>query len=154
MRIRLASLLLGSMLLVSITASNAAVHTSAAPAPSPSAVVLSYFTVFSNSLHGASISEFGTVYAPNATFVVSTPAGQTSVFHRLPAIEGWYKAFAASHVGYHLKEVSQYSPVPGMVVHYETAYDGANVVKGRCVHIFGVVNGMIVRDDFVVYAGA
>ncbi|HWE60623.1 MAG TPA: hypothetical protein VHB98_02835 [Chloroflexota bacterium] len=154
MRIRLTSLLLCGILLLSVMAGNTAARTSAAPSTSPAAVVLSYFTIFSNIVRGASVSQLADVYAPNASFIVSTPTGQTTVFHKLPAIEGWYKAFAASHVGYQLKEVSQYSPVPGMVVHYETALNAANVVKGRCVHIFAVVNGMIVRDDFVVYAGS
>ena len=94
------------------------------------------------------------VYAPNSSLIVSTPTGKTSVFHKLPAIEGWYKAFAASHVGFTLKEVSQRIPVPGMVVHYEIALNAANVVKGRCAHIFAVANGMIVSDDFIVYAGS
>src|SRR6185437_7775840 len=104
-------------------------------------------------LRGADPSQFAQVYAPNASFYVSTATGKTSVFHKLPAIEGWYKAFAATHVGFTLQSVSQETPLPGMVVHYEVALNADHVVKGRCVHIFAISNGMITRDDFVVYAG-
>ena len=69
------------------------------------------------------------------------------------AIEGWYKAFAASHAGFTLKEVSQYSPISGMVVHYELAFNASHVLVGRCAHIFAVANGLIDRDDFVIYWG-
>ena len=117
-------------------------------------MVLSYFTVFSHILRGASTSQLAQVYAPTATFLVSTPSGKTAVYQNLPAIEGWYKAFAASHAGFQLTYVSERRPLPGMVVHYEIALDSANVVKGRCVHIFAVANGMIVSDDFIVYAGS
>ncbi len=154
MRVRHTSLLLCGILLLSVATSNPVARTSAAPSTRPSAVVLSYFTIFGNILQGGSTSQLAQVYAPTATFLVSTPAGKTTVYQNLPAINGWYKAFAASHVGFSLKYVSERSPIPGMVVHYEIALNAANVVKGRCVHIFAVVNGMIVSDDFVVYAGS
>jgi hypothetical protein len=126
---------------------------SAAPSASPTSVAASYFTIVNSILRGAGTGQLASVYAPNATLVVSTPAGTTSVFHKLPAIVGWYKAFAASHAGIQLKEVSQRLPVPGMVVHYEIAVDSSNTVKGRCAHILAVANGMIVSDDFIVFAG-
>ncbi len=153
MRLRLTSLLLCGILLLSAMTGNTVARTSAASATSPAAVVLSYFTIYSNTLQGASVSHFAQVYAPDASFIVSTPAGQTSTFHKLPAIEGWYKAFAATHAGFKLKEVSQFSPIPGMVVHYELAFNASNALVGRCAHIFAVANGMIVRDDFIIYWG-
>ncbi len=153
MRVRLISLLCGVLVLALTTGSTASL-TIAAPAPSPAAVVATYFSLYNSTLRGGSVSQLAQVYTPDATLTVSTPAGQTSVFHKLPAIEGWYKAFAASHVGFTLKFVSERSPLPGMVVHYEIALNPANVIKGRCAHIFAVVNGMIVSDDFIVFAGS
>lgn len=154
MRTRLVSLLLGSVLLASVMTSSTVARTSAAAPATPRAVVASFFAAFSDILHGASLSELARVYSPTATFIVSTTTGKTTVYQGLPAIDGWYKAFAASHAGWDLKPVSDSSPLPGMVVHYEVALNTAHIIKGRCAHIFAVVNGMIVRDDFIGYAGA
>ena len=63
-------------------------RTSAAPSTSPAAVVLSYFTIYSNIIRGTSVSQLTKVYAPNATFSVSTPDGQTNVFHKLRGDRG------------------------------------------------------------------
>jgi len=153
MRVRLISLLLCGILILSVAARNPVTRTSAALSTSPATVVASYFTLANSILRGAAPSEMAAVYAPNSTLVVSTPTGQTSVFHKLPAIEGWYKAFAAGHAGIQLKQVSQRTPLPGMVIHYEIAVDASNTVKGRCAHIFAVANGMIVSDDFIVFYG-
>jgi hypothetical protein len=153
MRVRFTSLLLFGILLFSIITSNAAARTFAAPTPSPASVVAASFTIANSILRGGSTSQLAEVYAPTATLVVSTPAGQTSVFHKLKAIEGWYKAFAAGHVGIQLKQVSMRTPLPGMVIHYEIAVDASNAIKGRCAHVFAVTNGMIVSDDFIVFNG-
>lgn len=153
MRIRLASLLLCGILLLAVLTSSRAVPTSAAGSPSPAAVVAQTFTIANSILRGGSTSQLAEVYAPTATLVVATPDGKKSAFHGLPAIEGWYKAFAGSHAGIQLKPVGVRTPLPGMVVHYEVAVDPADAVKGRCAHIFAVVNGLVVSDDFIVYWG-
>jgi hypothetical protein len=153
MHFRLVSLLLCGILLLSFMISGTPARTTAAPAASPASVVAAYFTIANSILKGGSTSQLTTVIAPNATLEVSTPTGQSSIFHKLPAIEGWYKAFAASHAGAQLKPVSMRSPLPGMVIHYEVAVDPANTVKGRCAHIFAIANGLIVSDDFIVFYG-
>jgi hypothetical protein len=153
MRVRLVSLLLCGILLLSITASNSTTRTSAAGTPSPAAVVAATFTIANSILRGGSTSPLAQVYAPTATLVVATPDGRKSAFHGLPEIVAWYKAFAAGHAGIQLKPVGMRTPLSGMVIHYEVAVDPSNVVKGRCAHIFAVVNGMIVSDDFIVYWG-
>lgn len=152
MRIRPVSLLLCGMLMLTTLTGHEIARTSAASPAAPSLVVASYFSIFDNILSGASTSELAQVYAPTATFSYSNPTGKTTVEHGLPAITKWFKAFAITHTGYHFQLVSENSPMPGMVVRYETAFNSANVVKARCAHIFAVVNGQIVRDDFVGYA--
>jgi hypothetical protein len=132
---------------------SAAAPTAAAPMTNPTAVVAAYFTVANSILKGGDTSQLATVIAPNATLEVSTPSGQSTIYHKLPAIEGWYKAFGASHAGAQLKPVSLRTPLPGMVIHYEVAVDPAGTVKGRCAHIFAIANGLIVSDDFIVYWG-
>lgn len=154
MRVRLIPLLLSGIMLLSVMTGNTVTRMSAASSANPAAVARSYFSIFSNILHGGSTSQLAQVYAPTATFVLSTPTGKTTVYQNLPAIDGWYKAFAASHAGYQLQEVSQFVPLPGMVVHYEIAYNAAHILKARCAHIFAVANGMIIRDDFIVYANS
>ena len=153
MRFRLPSRLLCGILLLAAMTGSVADRTSAAGTPSPAVVVATTFNIANSILKGGSLAQLAQVYAPNATLVVATPAGQTSVFHKLPAIEGWYKAFAAGHAGIQLKQVSTRAPLPGMVIHYEIAVDPSNTVKGRCAHLFAVANGMIVSDDFIVYWG-
>ena len=152
MRVRLVSLLLCGMLMFSALTGHTVAPASAAPSAAPSAVVASYFSIFDSILQGASTFELAQVYAPTATFSYSNPTGKTTVEHGLPAIAKWFKAFAVTHAGYHFTLVSEDSPIPGMVVRYEIASNAANVVMGRCAHIFAVVSGQIVRDDFVGYA--
>lgn len=153
MRFRLVSLLLCGILLLSFTISGTPARTSAAPAANPAAVVAAYFTIANSILKGGSTSQLAMVIAPNATLEVSTPSGQSTIFHKLPAIEGWYTAFGTSHAGAQLKPISVRSPLPGMLIHYEVAVDPAGTVKGRCAHIFAIANGLIVSDDFIVYWG-
>ena len=153
MRVRLTPLLLCGVLMLSVTTGATAARMSSATNPSPTSVVGSYFTISNSILRGGDLSRLAAVYAPNATLVVSSPTGQTSVFHKLPAIEGWYKGFAAGHAGIQLKEVSMRTPLPGMLIYYEKAVDPSNAVKGRCAHVFAVANGMIVSDDFIVFYG-
>lgn len=152
MRFRLTSLLCGILLLATI-ASTAPVRTSAAGTMSPQALVTTYFKIFNSINSGGSTSQLAQIYAPTATLEVATPDGKTAIFHGLTAITGWYKAFAASHVGLVAKQVNVRAPMPGMVIHYELAYNAAGVLVGRCAHFFAVVNGLIVSDDFVVYWG-
>lgn len=152
MRIRVLSLLLCGILLTSMTARTTA-PASAASMTTANAVVATYFTMVNNILKGASTNQLSMVFAPTGMLSVSTPDGKTSVFKGIAAINGWYKAFAASHAGIQLKQVSQRTPLLGMVVHYEIAVDATNAVKGRCAHIFAVTNGKIVSDDFIVFAG-
>jgi hypothetical protein len=153
MRFRLPTLLLCGMLLLAVTASTAPVRTSAAGNMSPQALVTTYFKIFNSITSGGSTSQLTQLYAPTATLVVATPDGKSATFHGLPAITGWYKAFAASHVGLVAKQVNVRAPMPGMVIHYELAYDASGALVGRCAHFFAVVNGLIVSDDFVVYWG-
>lgn len=152
MRVRLVSLLLCGILTLTALTGHMVAQTSAATPAAPSLVVASYFSIFDRILQGASTSELAQVYAPTATFSYSNPMGKTVVEHGLPAITKWFKAFAATHTGYHFTLVSENSPVPGMVVRYEIASNAANIVKGRCAHIFAVVNGQIISDNFVGYA--
>jgi hypothetical protein len=153
MRVRLMSLLLCGVLLLAVTAGTAPVRTSAAGTANPKALVATYFDIFNSIMKGGSTSQLTQIYTPSATLVVATPDGQTSTFHGLQAITGWYKAFKAGHVGLQAKEVNVRVPMPGMVIHYELAYNAANTLVGKCAHIFAVVNGMIVSDDFIVYWG-
>jgi hypothetical protein len=154
MRFRITSLLLCSILLLSVMATRSPARTSAAAGMrSPAAVVVTYFNIANSILRGASTSTLSNVYAPGATLVVSNPKGQTSTFHNLPAIEGWYKVWAVGAAGLQLKQVSMRTPLPGMVVHYEVAVDSSTQVIARCAHIFAVVNGKIASDDFIIYYG-
>jgi hypothetical protein len=153
MRFRLPTLLLCGILLIAVTATTAPVRTSAAGAMSAQALVTTYLNNFNSITHGGSTSQLPQIYAPTATLVVTTPDGKTATFHGLTAITGWYKAFAASHVGLVAKQTIVRGPMPGMVIHYERAYNASGVLVGRCAHFFAVVNGLIVSDDFVVYWG-
>ena len=156
MRLRTTSLLLCGILLFSMTAAGSVARASSATAitPSPAAVVVSYFNIANGILRGGSTAGLATVYAPNATLVVSNPKGQTSRFHNLPAIEGWYKVWAVGAAGLQLHEVSTRTPLPGMVIHYETAVDASGSIIARCAHIFAIVDGKIVSDDFIIFYGA
>ena len=153
MRSRLPSLLVCGILLRTVSASAVPGRTFAATETSPQALVTTYFHVFNSITKGGSLDQLTQIYAPSATLVVATPDGKTSTFAGLPAISGWYKTFAAGHPGLQAKQVSVRAPLPGMVIHYELAYNAAGALAGRCAHFFAVVNGMIVSDDFVVYWG-
>ena len=153
MRFHRSSMLLCGIALLAAIAAAAPVRTDAAGTQSPQALVATYFKVFNSINSGGATSQLTQIYAPKATLEVATPDGKTAIFHGLPAITGWFKAFAASHAGLVAKQVNVRAPMPGMVIHYELAYDAAGALVGRCAHFFAVVNGLIVSDDFVVYWG-
>jgi ketosteroid isomerase-like protein len=153
MRLRGFSLLIPcTLVLVWVMATTAFAQSPSSPSVrTAQAVVTTYFRIVNAGLHGAGFAALPTVYAPNATLIVSTPKGVTTVFQGLGPITGWYKGFAAANRGKRLVRESTRMPLPSVVIDYERASTATQPVTARCAHVFVVQQGKIVSDDFIVF---
>jgi hypothetical protein len=148
---RLCSFAACAVLMVSMSAGHAFARIGSVRESTPQVVVLNYFTIANQALAGGDVDNFGLVFADDATLTASNPAGVTVTAHGLPAIERWFKTWARAAAGLQLTETSMRSPMPGLVLHYETAVNAYEEPVAHCAHVFVVRNGMIVSDDFITF---
>jgi len=136
---------------LSVSAGSTFARIVSTPEPGPQAIVAYYFSVANKALMDGNVADFSLVFAPNATLTASNPAGVTVTAHGVPAIERWFTTWAKAAAGLRLIETSVRSPMPGLVLHYETAVNAYDEVVAHCAHVFVVRDGMIVSDDFITF---
>jgi SnoaL-like domain len=147
-------LLAGALVLFGLTAGQAFASSPAAPAaPQRSApsVVNAYLGILNAGMQSGSFAALSTVYAPQAVFTVANPAGQVLVFHGLTKIEGFYAMVRKNEKRPHFTIEKMRLLDPSTVYTYEHAGHAGETLPARCTHLYVIKDGLIVRDDFVVF---
>lgn len=146
----LAPLVAGLLLASGVAAARVSANTSASR-PNASTVVATYSSIFNAGMKSGDFSAVASVFAPDATFTRSTPAGKTTVYHGIKAIisglGGVYKAFP----GYQWTIDQERSLDQWVVLAYEHAGSPPLSVAGRCEHVFVVVDGKIRSYDWTTF---
>jgi hypothetical protein len=116
-----------------------------------SSVVATYSSLFNGAMKSGDFSAMTSVFAPDATFTRSTPAGKTTVYHGIKAIIGALGGVYKTFPGYQWT-IDRERPLDQWVVlAYEHAGSPPLSVAGRCEHVFMVVDGKIRSYDWTTF---
>ncbi len=118
---------------------------------SATAVATHYFKILNAGMKSGNFSGMASVFASDATLTQPSPKGVTTVVHGLPAITHFYQTLATKLPGYQWTTESQRSLADNVVLAYEHAGSPPLHVPSRCVHVFDVQHGKIVRYDWATY---
>lgn len=154
LRVALGALvLLAALPLVVLAQARAQAVSSRTHAHTMSAQVLisTYYDHMNVDFQSGMFNDLAMFYAPDAVFTQSNPAGVTKVYKGLAAITAFYKGLYAKLPSLHFGLAAERDLSPTILLCYEHGSTPTMPDGPRCAHLFTVVHGLIVTDDWVTY---
>jgi len=126
-----------------------------AASPHRTAALASTVESFIRTLNAANLSgNFSPLmkfFTAGATLRQSTPAGQTSTFHGIAAINQFYLGIHAQAPDFQWSVDAEHSLAKNVIMTYDHIGTAAEPVVGRCAHVYVFKNGKIASYDWVIY---
>ena len=147
-------MLLAAFVLMSVPA--AAQLASAKPAQkhiSAEGVARAWMVDLNAGMETGDFRALGQLYADDATFTVSTPAGVTTVYRGRDQILGFYRGLAVAERGSTFTQDSLTRLAPDVVLAYEQAGKPGQSKPARCIHVYQVRKGLIRNEHWTVFFG-